>query len=225
MREVAVVAGLCVLSAYLLGSIPTTFLSDRRSLRRGLRRIEGTDRPLDEQLRTVLAGPGSSAFVAVIDTCKVLLAATLTWHAVLGVSPGGTASRPNQSAVAFLANQVLVSWQSAALWAGLAAVVGHLAPVWLGFRGSRGQAPGLALAVVYAPVGFVIGVVAFFTCRLVVGSSRLRVAVLASLAAFVAWAWMAWIGDIQIAWGVPAGPEVTLWAAVLAGALAVRAPE
>ena len=222
MRAVAVVAGLCAVGAYLVGSLPTGYLTGRRAMRQRLRRLESEGRPLDEQLLTLLAGPSSTPWVAVVDAAKVLLAATVTWHAVVAVSPGGTASIPDQSAVAFLSDQVLVSWQSAALWAGVAAVVGHLAPVWFGFRGDHGQAPGLALAVVYAPIGFVVGVATFFLVRLAVGAERLTFAVLVSLAAFVGWCWVAWIGDVQLAWGVPAGPESTLWAAVLAGVLAAR---
>jgi glycerol-3-phosphate acyltransferase PlsY len=222
VRAVAVVAGVCTIAAYLVGSIPTGYLTDRRALRRRLRSIETDGRPLDVQLRALLAGPASSPLVAAVDAAKVLLAATVTWHAVVAVSPGGTASIPDQSAVAFLADQVLVSWQSAALWAGLAAVAGHLAPVWLGFRSDHGQAPALALAVVYAPVGFIVGVATFVAARLVLGPARLVPAVLASLGAFVGWCWLAWIGDVQVAWGVPAGPEATLWAAVLAGLLAAR---
>lgn len=222
MRAVAVVAGLCAVGAYLLGSIPVGYLTGRRSLRQRLRQIEDDARPLDEQLRTLLAGGSSTPLVAVLDAAKVLLAATVTWHAVVAVSPGGTASIPDQSAVAFLSDQVLVSWQSAALWSGMAALVGHLAPVWLGFRGDQGQAPGLALAIVYTPIGFVVGVLTFFIVRLAVGSRRLAITVLAGLAAFVGWCWVAWIGDVQLAWGVPAGPESTLWATVLAGVLAAR---
>ena len=222
MRAVAVVAGVCTIASYLVGSIPTGYLTDRRALRRRLRSIETDGRPLDVQLRALLAGPTSSPLVTVVDTAKVLLAATVTWHAVVAVSPGGTASIPDQSAVAFLADQVLVSWQSAALWAGLAAVAGHLAPVWLGFRSDHGQAPALTLAIVYAPVGFIVGVGTFFAARLVLGPARLVVAVLISLGAFVGWCWLAWIGDVQLAWGVPAGPEATLWSAVLAGLLAAR---
>jgi glycerol-3-phosphate acyltransferase PlsY len=223
VERVAVVAGLCVLAAYLLGSVPVGFLLDRRSLRQRLRRLETDGRPLDEQLRTILTGSsGAPPAVAALDAAKVLVGATAAWHLVVSVSPGGTASVPNQSAVAFLSDQVLVSWQSAALWAGLAAVVGHLAPPWLGFRGDQGQAPGLALAVVYAPIAFVVGVVAFFVARFALGADRLVAAVFISLGAFVAWCWVAWVGDLQLAWGVPAGPEVTLWAAVLAGVLAAR---
>jgi len=222
VKTVAIAAGLCTLGAYLVGSVPVGYLADRRSLRQRLRRIETDGRPLDEQLRAILAGPGSSPLIAMLDTLKVLVAATATWHLVIAVSPGGSATTPNQSAVAFLSDQVLVSWQSAALWAGLAALIGHLAPAWLGFRGAQGQAPGLALVVVYAPVGFVVGVLVFFVARAVVGPRRLVGAILASLAAFVGWCWVAWIFDIQVAWGVPAGPELTLWASALAAILAAR---
>ncbi|HUP87218.1 MAG TPA: glycerol-3-phosphate acyltransferase [Acidimicrobiales bacterium] len=224
MRAVGLVAGLAVLGAYLLGSVPFGFLFGRRSIRRGLRRIELAGRPLDDQLLAILTGGGAagSPLVAVLDTAKVLLAATAAWHLVIAVSPGGSATRPNQSAVAFLSDQVLVSWQSAALWAGMAAVVGHLAPVWLGFRSDHGQAPALGLAVVYVPVGFVLGVLVFFLARAVLGHGRVVAAVVTSLGAFVGWCWMAWIADVQVAWGVPAGPELSLWAAVLAGVLAAR---
>lgn len=222
MKTVAIVAGLCTVAAYLLGSVPLGYLAGRRSLRQRLQRIETDGRPLDVQLHTILAGPGTTPLVALLDTLKVLLAATATWHLVIAVSPGGSATTPNQSAVAFLSDQVLVSWQSAALWAGLAAVVGHLAPAWLGFRGDQGQAPGLALVVVYAPVGFVVGVIVFFLARTLLGSARLVAAVFAALGAFVGWCWIAWIFDIQVAWGVPAGPELSLWATVLAAVLAAR---
>lgn len=222
MRAVAIVAGLCTVGAYLLGSLPTSYLRDRRVLRRRLRQLESDDRPLDQQLLALLTGPSLTLWVAVVDALKVLAAATITWHAVVAVSPGGTASIPDQSAVAFLSDQVLVSWQSAALWAGTAAVVGHLAPIWLRFRGDQGQAPALALAVVYVPIGFVVGVVTLLVVRPVLGTHRLTLAVLVALAAFVGWCWVAWILDVQVAWGVPAGPESTLWAAVLAGVLTVR---
>jgi len=38
----------------------------------------------------------------------------------------------------------------AALWAGLGAVIGHLFPVWLGFKGGKGVATGLGVLLVAA---------------------------------------------------------------------------
>ncbi len=37
------------------------------------------------------------------------------------------------SAVAVFSNQAIGAWVSVALWTGMAAVLGHIAPVWTGF--------------------------------------------------------------------------------------------
>jgi len=216
MQTVAWVAGLCVAAGYLLGSIPFAFLVSRRRLRRDLR----------SDLRSLLAGAATGSrrddvVVNVLDVAKVLLAATLAWHLVRDASPGfDRRVLPEFSAVGFLADQVLTSWQSTALWTGTAAVVGHLAPPWLGFRSGAGQAPALALGFVYCPVGFASGVAAFFV--LLAGMRRPAVAVLAGLAGFVGATWLAWIYDAPTSWGVTNGPELALWATVLAGILAAR---
>jgi glycerol-3-phosphate acyltransferase PlsY len=223
---VAVASGLCVVFAFALGSIPFGFLLHRQRLRRDLRRLDRPADDLDLQLRALLAGATAvpsgltTDFVAAaLDTAKVLLAATVAWHVIHRIPPHHV-DRTNFSAVAFVANQVLLGWQSVALWAGLAAAVSHLAPVWLRFRGGQGQAPVLALVVVYFPYGFLAGA-AVFLLALAVTRDVPR-AVLISLPAFAAYAWLAWIYDWRSGWGVPNGPELALWAAVLAGVVAAR---
>src|ERR1700685_125625 len=68
----------------------------------------------------------------------------------------------------------------AALWSGLGAVVGHLFPVWLGFKGGKGVAPaGGVLLMAAWPVALVAGVV-----WLVVAAIS-RISSLAALAATV----------------------------------------
>ncbi|MGH9164587.1 MAG: glycerol-3-phosphate acyltransferase [Acidimicrobiales bacterium] len=217
MQNVAWVAGLCVAGGYLLGSIPFSWVVSRRRLRRELRQVD---------LRSLLAGAPTGdgrddAVATVLDVAKVLLAATLAWHLVRDASPGFDRHvLPEVSAVGFLADQVLTSWQSTALWTGLAAVVGHLAPPWLGFRGGSGQAPALGLALAYCPSGFSSGVAAFFVGLAV--SRRPATAVLAGLAGFVGYAWLAWVFDWRTGWGATNGPELALWSSVLAGVLAAR---
>lgn len=242
MEQVAVAVGLCAFGAYVLGSVPFGWLLTRRRLRRDLRRFEAGS--LDVQLRTLLAGGTGGAdttaagagarpaaltddlVAAVLDTAKVLIAGTVAWRVVEGFSPPfNRAQLPPLSGVGFLADQVLTSWQSAAIWTGLAAVVGHLRPPrslgrLLGSGG--GQAPALGLAFVYLPLGFAAGVVASLVT--LAARRRLPIAVLAGLTAFVAYAWTAWIFDWDPSWGAVNGPELTLWAAVLAGVVVTHTP-
>jgi glycerol-3-phosphate acyltransferase PlsY len=226
MRSVAWAAGFSVVLAYLLGSIPFGYLLTRRRLRHDLRRIDD-GAPLDVQLHSVLTGDAERGWHvddltgAVLDTAKVLLGATIAWHLVQRAAPGFDRSLlPQVSAVGFLADQVLTSWQSAALWAGLAAVVGHLASPWLGFRTGQGQAPALALVFVYCPYGFSFAVLLFFIALAVLRD--VPRAVLVSLPGVVAFAWLAWIYDWRTAWGATNGPELALWAAVLASVIGAR---
>ena len=226
MRNVAWTAGLAVVLAYLLGSIPLGYLVTRRRLRQDLRRLdEGAS--IELQLRSVLTGDAGDGWhlddlVGVaLDTAKVLLGATIAWHLVKRAAPGFDRTLlPKVSAVGFLADQVLTSWQSVGLWAGLAAVVGHLAPPWLGFRTGQGQAPALALVLVYCPYGFSFAVLAFFLALAVLGD--VPRAVLASLPGVMAFAWLAWIFDWRTSWGATNGPELTLWAAVVCGVIGAR---
>src|SRR3712207_3084589 len=111
MRSVAWVAGLSVVIAYLLGTIPFGYLLTRHRLRNQLRRIdEGA--PIEAQLRTVLpghsgtGGHGTDLLGVVLDPAKVLAGATLAWHLVERAAPGFDRARlPPLSAVGFLADQ------------------------------------------------------------------------------------------------------------------------
>jgi acyl phosphate:glycerol-3-phosphate acyltransferase len=86
---------------------------------------------------------------------------------------------------------LLAGWlggPQAALWAGAGAVIGHLAPVWLRFRGGKGVATALGVLLAAAwPVGLLACATWLATAGLV------RISSLASLAAvglapFFAWA-------------------------------------
>jgi glycerol-3-phosphate acyltransferase PlsY len=84
----------------------------------------------------------------------------------------------------------------AALWAGLGAVVGHLFPVWLGFKGGKGVATGLGVLLAAA---WPVGVAACVVWLIVAGVARLSS--LASLAALaVAPVAAVLLADGKIAW-------------------------
>jgi len=233
----AVVTCLCWIAAFLLGSVPFGHLLQRSSLRRDLRRLEGRrgDRggwePVD--LRLLLTGgvpdpttalPSVGELVgSVLDTAKVVALATGALVLVRMASPGfHRGDLPPASDLGFLADEVLTFWQSAALWAGLAATVGHLYPVWLGFKGQgQGQAPVLALTILIAPSGFVVAVAVFLLTLAVRRDQGWAVA--ASLTAFVGWMWASWLWELPHWWGLLPGAELAIWAAVMAGVVAGRA--
>jgi len=141
---------ICLLG-YLLGSIPFGLLLTRIS---GLGDIRGI-------------GSGNIGATNVLRTGrKGLAAATLVLDGLKG-------------AAAVLIAQALLYDQDTALLAGLAAVLGHLFPIWLRFKGGKGVATGLGVLVAAA---WPIGVTACAVWLLVAGLAR--VSSLASLAAF-----------------------------------------
>ncbi len=141
---------ICLLG-YLLGSIPFGLLLTKIS---GLGDIRGI-------------GSGNIGATNVLRTGrKGLAAATLVLDALKG-------------AAAVLIGRALLYDQDTALLAGLAAVLGHLFPIWLRFRGGKGVATGLGVLVAAA---WPIGVAACGVWLLV--AALARVSSLASLAAF-----------------------------------------
>ncbi|WP_254073511.1 glycerol-3-phosphate 1-O-acyltransferase PlsY [Acidisphaera sp. S103] len=140
----------CVLG-YLLGSIPFGLLLTKSA---GLGDIRGI-------------GSGNIGATNVLRTgSKGLAAATLVLDALKG-------------AAAVLIARTLVYDQDIVLFAGLAAVLGHLFPVWLGFKGGKGVATGLGVLLA---VAWPAGVAACAIWLLVFAATRLSS--LAALAAF-----------------------------------------
>jgi glycerol-3-phosphate acyltransferase PlsY len=150
---------LYVVLGYVLGSIPFGLLLTRAA---GL-----------GDIRTI--GSGNIGATNVLRTGrKPLAAATL-------LLDGG------KGAAAVLIAGALAGPQ-AALWAGLGAVLGHLFPVWLGFKGGKGVATGYGVLIAAAwPVGLAAGAVWLLAAALLRWSS---LAALLSYAAapFLAWA-------------------------------------
>jgi acyl phosphate:glycerol-3-phosphate acyltransferase len=145
------VAILVCLGGYLLGSIPFGLLLTRLA---GLGDIRGI-------------GSGNIGATNVLRTGrKGLAAATLVLDGLKG-------------AAAVVIARVLVYDQDIALFAGLAAVLGHLFPIWLGFKGGKGVATGLGVLIATA---WPIGLIACAVWLLVAAVARLSS--LAALAAF-----------------------------------------
>ena len=121
---------LSLLLGYVLGSIPSGYLAGRWCKGIDLRELGSGSTGATNVLRQVGKGPALVVFV--IDVAKgaiaVLLAGSLTEGAALN------------------------DWLQ--VLAGLAALAGHIWPVWLGFKGGKAVATGLGLFLGLAwPVG------------------------------------------------------------------------
>jgi acyl phosphate:glycerol-3-phosphate acyltransferase len=148
-----------LLLGYLLGAIPFGLVLTRAA---GL-----------PDIRTI--GSGSIGATNVLRTGnKTLAAATALLDGLKGAASVLLAG--------FLAGR------DAALWAGLGAVLGHLFPVWLRFRGGKGVATGFGVLIAAAwPAGLAAGAVWLIAAALLRRSS-LAGLISFALAPFLAWA-------------------------------------
>ncbi len=144
-------AALFILFGYVFGAIPFGLLLTQMAGLGDIRAI----------------GSGNIGATNVLRTGnKKLAAATLLLDALKG------------AAAVMLARAVL--GEEAGLWAGLGAVLGHLFPVWLGFKGGKGAATGYGVLLAIA---WPIGLACLAVWAIVAKLSRLS-----SLAALVSFA-------------------------------------
>lgn len=115
---------LVIIIAYLIGSIPFALLLARRWGARDLRRIGSGNIGAANVLRAT--GLTAGVLVAVLDIAKGAASVIVAQR----LSPG-----PTSGAVA-----------------GLAAIVGHIYPVWLRFRGGKGVATACGVFSVLTPL-------------------------------------------------------------------------
>jgi glycerol-3-phosphate acyltransferase PlsY len=112
---------------YLLGSVPFAFLLSRRVRGIDIRREGSGNVGAANVLRT--SGVGTALAVVLLDIAK--------------------------GAGTVLVAQRLTAVESAPAWAGFAAVVGHIYPVWLRFRGGKGVATACGAFWVLVPAAMV----------------------------------------------------------------------
>lgn len=160
-----VVAAIVIVGGFLLGSIPFPYLLTRR---RGI------------DLRTV--GSGNVGATNVLRVSSPTTAIT-----VLALDAG------KGSLAVWLAGAVAPSG-GLPVFAGLAAIVGHVYPPWLGFRGGKGMATTAGVFAVLAPAATVISTALFVA---LIGLTR--VVSLGSIGALVALPPLtAWLGGAPV---------------------------
>jgi glycerol-3-phosphate acyltransferase PlsY len=122
-----------VIVAYLIGSIPVGYLIVRRKMGADIRQTGSGGTGATNVSRR--AGKAAGILTLLLDAAKGS-AAVLIAKAVAGDD-----------------------WVIAA--AAIAALVGHIFPVWLGFRGGKGVATGVGIFLVLAPVALLCAGVVF----------------------------------------------------------------
>lgn len=121
--------------AYLLGTVPFALLLVRRVAGTDVRHAGSGNIGAANVLRTTR--PAIAFTVLALDVGKGVVAVAFAWHI------GG--------------NEVVAASAAAVV------VVGHLFPVWLGFRGGKGAATACGAFVVLSPVPTMIAVLMFAT--------------------------------------------------------------
>ena len=133
---------LALAGSYLVGSIPTAYLLVKRLKRVDVRTVGSGNVGATNVTRAAGLGAGTAVFV--LDLAKGLVA-------VWGLAP-------------WLARPVTPAVQLAC---GLAAVVGHVFPVFLGFRGGKGVATTIGVLIGTVPLIAVVCLAVWAGCFLV----------------------------------------------------------
>ena len=128
---------LVIITAYLIGSIPFGYLVVRHKIGGDIRESGSGGTGATNVSRR--AGKAAGVLTLVLDALK--------------------------GSVAVLLARVLVNDGPNADWivaaAAIAAIVGHIFPVWLGFRGGKGVATAVGVFVILAPVALLCAGVLF----------------------------------------------------------------
>lgn len=129
---------LVILVAYLIGSIPFGYLIVRQKVGADVRESGSGGTGATNVSRR--AGKAAGVFTLVLDALKGVLAIVV---AQILIGEGGTS----------------IDWLTTA--AAVAAIAGHIFPVWLGFRGGKGVATGLGVFLMLAPIAVLCAAIIF----------------------------------------------------------------
>ncbi|HEX6046729.1 MAG TPA: glycerol-3-phosphate 1-O-acyltransferase PlsY [Pyrinomonadaceae bacterium] len=130
---------LAVIIAYLIGSIPFGYLIVRAKGGGDVRETGSGGTGATNVSRR--AGKAAGVLTLVLDAVKGFIAIQLARILLNDVEP------------------MMASWLLSG--AAIAALVGHIFPVWLRFRGGKGVATGVGVFVALAPVAILIAAVVF----------------------------------------------------------------
>jgi acyl phosphate:glycerol-3-phosphate acyltransferase len=163
---------LVVVAAYLLGSIPTGYLLVRFFRKQDIRTLGSGNIGATNVIRSGARGLGAATFLL-----DVLKGCSAVWLGA-ALAPYLMPSAPIRNVEAL---------------AALCAVVGHMFPVWLGFKGGKGVATGFGVFLVAAPLAALAAITVF---ALVFAFSRfVSLGSILGAASFPIFAWFLVSGD------------------------------
>ena len=172
--------------SYLLGSIPFGLILVRIFRKEDIRTLGSGNIGATNVVRSGAKGLGAATFL--LDTIKGYAAVYLAGVIMHGSSHG------------------IQALQNASALAALVVVLGHVFPVWLGFKGGKGVATALGMALGLSPLAALLALAAFIlvsvTSRYVSLASIVAVIVFAVSALFVFPVQRTWFSDVAIV-GVP----------------------
>jgi acyl phosphate:glycerol-3-phosphate acyltransferase len=170
---VMLLASLLVIAlAYLLGSIPVGYLLVRIFLKQDVRAVGSGNIGATNVLRSGGKGLGAATFLLdVLKGCSAVYCGGL-----LGVMLAPEAQLRNMQALA-----------------ALFAVLGHVFPVWLRFKGGKGVATGFGVFLVAAPTAALAAIAVFLLFLLL--TRYVSLASILGAAGFPFFAWMLVRGD------------------------------
>ena len=182
-------------AGYLLGSIPTGWLAGHWLAGLDIRNQGSGSTGATNVLRVLGKGPALAVFLVDVlkGTAAVLLARYLLESGLGGVAGTLDAGLAVPGlAVPGLVNPGLVDW--AVVAAGLAALAGHIWPIWLGGKGGKAVATGLGMLL---GLTWPVGLASFGVFLAVLSLSR--VVSLSSVMAALA------LPLLMAAWSAPTG--------------------
>ena len=153
-------------AAYLLGSIPTGYLLVRIFRHQDIRAVGSGNIGATNVLRSGGKGLGAATFLLdMLKGCSAVWLGALLGALLMPASPARTA-------------QAI---------AALFAVLGHMFPVWLRFRGGKGVATGFGVFLAAPPAAALAAISVFFLVLLI--SRYVSLASILGAASFPVFAW------------------------------------
>ncbi len=169
---------LVVVAAYLLGSIPTGYLLVRFIRKQDIRTVGSGNIGATNVLRSGGKGLGAATFLLdMMKGCAAVWLGMLVWTGLVLVAH-------------IIPSTPMRDFQALA---ALCAVLGHMFPVWLHFRGGKGVATGFGVFLVAAPAAALAAITIFALVLLL--TRYVSLASILGAASFPVFAWYLVRGD------------------------------